>query len=99
MIDKIAELNIVLWSVNKLMDHKKCAVRDLVIEECKSNIIEGRMPEHELIITYCVELGFLKEKPKLIELCTDGETFINLNDKNSYDLSDHQKNFLVRTCF
>lgn len=99
MIDKIAELNIALWSLSKLMDNNKCAVRELVIDEYKKNTIEGRMPDYDLTINYSSQLGLIRITDNVLELCSEGENYIFLNRENPYDLSEQQKIFLVRTCF
>ena len=99
MIDNIDELNIALWSLNELMDSDFCAERNLIIEEYKKNIKEGRMPDYGLTIDYSVQLGLMNEVGAVVKMQDVGLTYIELNKENRFDISDEQKNFLFRACF
>ncbi len=99
MINNIDELNIALWSINALMDENKRATRNLVIEHYRKNNKQGRMPDYDSTIDYSSQLGFIKVTEDILELSLNGENYLNLNIDNPHDLSEEQKQFLVRTCF
>ena len=100
MIDQIAELNRVLIMVNSLAVEEQGIERKVVIEQCKSKAIEGRMPEHADSIEFAVEIGLLKAKGrKRVLLNDEGKTFLNLNPEELFDLTYQQRNYLLRKCF
>ncbi len=100
MIDQIAELNRVLLITNSLGDGQQAIERKMVIEECQSISIEGRMPEHSDSIDFAIEIGLLEAKgKKKVLLNRHGLAFINLNPEELFDLTSLQKKFLLRWCF
>src|SRR6266478_3527902 len=90
MIEKLAELNRVLLAVDELGDADGAASIDAVIEHCKGTVIEARIPNHEVSISFAEQIGLL---------VTDGAVIIEFNPAGQYDLSDGQKRVLLRTCY
>ena len=99
MIDKLAELNRVLFAVSTLRDEKNAAEKGAVILHCKGVVIEGRMPDHEMTIEFSGHIGLIEQRRNRIKLTPDGEMFLELNPEGLYDLSDQQKRFILRKCF
>src|SRR2546422_553982 len=99
MLDRLAELNRALTAVTELMDNNNSASRSDVLDQCKSTVIEGRLPNHEATIIFAEHIGFFKIHGDAIVLTERGEHFFELNTERIYDLSLEQKRFLLRTCF
>jgi hypothetical protein len=99
MIDKLAELNRVLLAVDELGDAEGAASVDAVIEHCKGTVIEARMPNHEVSISFAEQIGLLVTDGAVIRLTSEGTGFIEFNPAGQYDLSDGQKRVLLRTCY
>src|SRR5437660_1409774 len=99
MIEKLAELNRVLLAVDELCDVNRTADMNAVIDHCESTVIEARIPNHEISISFAQQVGLVQIEVAEIRLTDDGESFIRLNPGNQYDLSDEQKKVLLRTCY
>lgn len=100
MIDQIAELNRVLIIVKSLAVDEHGVERDIVIEQCRSIAIEGRMPEHADSIEFALKIGLLKiQGKKKVLLNDDGNSFLDLNPEEFFDLTDQQKKYLLRRSF
>ncbi len=99
MINRIRELNRILFSVSALMDENKCARYESVLEDCNSMVIEGQMPDHELSIEFCNMIGFLSLEKKRVYITKHAELFMELNPKGLYELSPGQKRFILRFCY
>ena len=99
MVQYIAELNRVIITINSISSSKGIE-RSVIVDQCRSIAIEGRMPDHEETIQFCVEIGLLKTRGKQFVLLTDqGRSFIDLNPDYLYDLSTEQKRYLIRGFF
>lgn len=99
MIEKLAELNRILFTVRELADADGVAVIADVIEQCKRTVIEARIPNHESSISFGELLGLLKTSRAMVSLTGEGMAFIELNPQRLYDLSEAQKRLLLRTCY
>lgn len=99
MVDNVAELNRVLLATRALADERHSAPSDAVIEQCRSTVIEGRMPDHQLSIQFAAAVGFLVEKAGRVTMTEAGLAFLALNEGASYDLHEEQRRLLLRTCF
>lgn len=99
MIERLAELNRVLLAVKELRNSDGVADVDVVIEYCRSVVIEARIPEHQRSIEFAVQTGFLLLNGNAIKLTEEGLGFIDLNPSSQYDLSEEQKRVLLRTCY
>jgi len=99
MIDKLAELNRVLLAVHDLQDTKGIADTTAVIEYCKGTVIEARIPNHEVSISFAAQLNLLTVRGTEISLTESGVGFLDLNPDNLYDLSEAQKKLLLRICY
>lgn len=100
MIDQIAELNRVLITAFELLDPLKGLQQHELIEGCKRITIEARMPDHEITVEFCIEIGLLsKKKRNRIYLTELGQEFLDLNPEKIYDLSTEQKQYLIRGFF
>ncbi|SRR5713101_2379491 len=99
MIDKLAELNRVLLAAKALGDAEGLAEVRLVIEHCKSTVIEARIPNHETSIAFAEKIGLLANRGAAVYLTENGSNFVDLNPSSLYDLSDGQKKLLLRICY
>ena len=99
MIDKLAELNRVLLAVKDLVDNEGSANVEAVIDHCKSQVIEARMPNHENSIAFAEQIGLLAVHDTALGLTENGVGFLDLNPGSLYDLSDGQKKLLLRICY
>src|SRR5439155_16120100 len=99
MVDNIAELNRLLLAARLLTDEERSATVEAVIEQCRSTVIEGRMPDHEVTIKFAVLLGLLTEHKRRLSITEAGITFLTLNQAEGYDLVEEQNRLLLRTCF
>jgi hypothetical protein len=99
MIDKLAELNRVLLAVRDLVDPEGFADVKIVIEHCKSPVIEARMPDHEISVSFAVTVGLLTHRDTSVGLTENGLSFVDLNPGGDYDLSEGQKKLLLRICY
>lgn len=100
MIPYIAELNRVLITTNSLSYEITGVERGTLIEQCKSIVIEGRMPDHSDTIEFSIQIGLLEAKGKKKVLLTEaGKTFLQFNPNKNYDLSQEQKKYLIRSFF
>lgn len=99
MIEKLAELNRILLAVRELRTSDGVAGVDVVIEYCRSAVIEARIPDHQLSIDFAAQIGLLLVNGDAIRLTEEGLGFIELNPSSQYDLSEEQKRILLRTCY
>lgn len=99
MIDKLAELNRVLLAVKDLVDADGFASVKAVIEHCKSAVIEARIPNHEISISFAEQIGLLTTRGAAVSPTENGLGFVDLNPGALYDLSEGQKRLLLRTCY
>jgi hypothetical protein len=100
MIEQIAELNRVLIIANELLDPIKGLDQFELIDGCKREAIEARMPDHQTTIEFSIEIGMLSRKgKKKIYLTQLGQEFLDLNPDKLYDLSTEQKQYLIRGFF
>jgi hypothetical protein len=99
MVDNVAELNRVLVATRLLANEKQSAAADVVIEQCQSIVIEGRMPDHQVSIRFATMLGFIVEHRNRLSITESGLAFLALNQDGSYDLTEEQKRLLLRSCF
>lgn len=99
MIEKLAELNRVLFVTNELKDADGVASIDVVIERCKATVIEARIPEHQNTIAFAGRIGLMVVEASGVKLSDEGQAFIELNPESEYDLSEQQKRVLLRTCY
>lgn len=99
MVDNIAELNRVLLATKTLSDAAQSADAEAVLEQCRSMVIEGRMPDHRVSVDFAASLGLISEADGRITISERGAAFIALNTENIYDLADEQKRLLLRSCF
>ena len=99
MIDKLAELNRVLLAVKDFADSDGFASVKAVIEHCKSTVIEARIPNHEISISFAEQIGLLTARGAAVRLTENGLGFVDLNPGSLYDLSEGQKRLLLRICY
>jgi hypothetical protein len=99
MIDKLDELNRALIAAEKLGAVTTSIPADLILEQCRKTVIEGRMPDHEQTLAFCERLGFISRSENSVIVTASGNTFLGFNPDRSYDLSDEQKRIAVRTCY
>ncbi len=99
MIEKLAELNRVLLAVDELSDADGMASIDAVVEHCKGIVIEARIPNHDISLSFAVQIGLLVRDGAAIRLTEEGAGFLELNPASQYDLSEEQKRVLLRTCY
>ncbi len=99
MIDKLAELNRVLLAVKGFADRDGFASVKAVIEHCKSTVIEARIPNHEISISFAEQIGLLTTRGTAVSLTENGLGFVDLNPGSLYDLSEGQKRLLLRICY
>jgi hypothetical protein len=99
MIESLAELNRVLLAVQDLSGDEQAADIEVVIEHCKGTVIEARMPDHEVSISFAAEVGLLKVDGTEVRLTPEGAGFIELNPASQYDLAETQKKLLLRMCY
>jgi len=99
MVENIAELNRLLLAARLLADEERSAAVEAVIEQCRSTVIEGRMPDHEVTIKFGMLLGFLTEHRSRLSITEAGIAFLTLNQEEGYDLAEEQKRLLLRSCF
>lgn len=99
MVDNIAELNRLLLAARLLADEERSATAEAVIEQCRSTVIEGRMPDHEVTIKFSMLLGLLTERRNRLSITESGIAFLTLNQDDGYDLAEEQKRLLLRSCF
>ena len=99
MIDWLDELNRSVIAVSELMDEHRTAHRVGVIEQCKSIVIESRLPDHEATLAFAQQLGLLACDPQLVHLTDAGQAFLELNPEHLYELTADQKALLIRTCY
>jgi len=99
MQNKIAELNRLLLAIKELMDKRYAASISSVIEQCKTIVIDGIMPEHNETINFAAKLGLIRKGSKKIYLLDSGQYFLALNKESIYDLVIEQKKYILRTCF
>ncbi len=99
MVDNVGELNRVLLAVRNLAASEESAAVDAVIEQCRSTVIEGRMPDHAVSIRFTLDLGLVIGSGDRLSTTEFGEAFLALNEDNSYDLAEEQKRLILRSCF
>jgi len=99
MVDNIAELNRLLMALQLLADKKKAAPIEAVLDQCRSTVIEGRMPDHLLTVEFASMLGFIRKKGNKLAITELGETLLLLNRDRTYDIAEEQKRLLLRICF
>lgn len=99
MIDKLAELNRVLLAVKELVDPEGFADAKAVIEHCKSTVIEARIPNHEISVSFAEQVGLITSRGSAVSLTENGLGFVDLNPGTLYDLSEGQKKLLLRICY
>lgn len=99
MENTISELNRLLLAIKEVMDVNGAALINNVLEQCKTVVIDGIMPEHLETIRFAEKIGFIKKGQKKIYLLVSGEYFLALNKENMYDILPSQKIYLLRTCF
>jgi hypothetical protein len=99
MVDNIAELNRLLLATRLLADNDRSAPVEAVLEQCRSTVIEGRMPDHEVTVKFAILLGFLTEVQSRLYITEAGIAFLTLNQEEYYDLGEEQKRLLLRSCF
>ncbi len=62
--------------------------------------IESRLPTHQDTIEFSIQLGLLNPIGKTkVNLAEGGKTFLSFNPSLLYDLSQEQKEYLIRVCF
>jgi hypothetical protein len=99
MIETLAELNRVLLAVVDLSGSEQAADMEAVIDQCKATVIEARMPNHEMSISFAQQVGFLIVDGTGVRLTPQGTNFIELNPTSQYDLAEPQKKLLLRMCY
>lgn len=99
MIDRVAELNRLLFAMIELMSGDGLAKIDSVLAHCASTVIEGRMPDHDMTLKYAVRIGFIRKTGESIVLTETGKAFLAFSRDDLYDLTDEQKQFLLRNCY
>lgn len=100
MIEQIAELNRVLLVARALAQTTSNILVEDLINGCKGVAIEARMPDHEQSIAFSVQVGLLQRVKRNTVLVTSlGFDFLELNPKRGYDLSNRQKQYLIRSLF
>lgn len=98
MIEHLSELNRVMLLLHSLTGGVGTIRRSILIRECKSISLEGRLPDHELSVSYASDIGFVKGKQS-VRITELGKAFVDLNPEEHYELSIEQKRFLLRSCF
>ena len=100
MIEHIAELNRVLFTAKSLsVEDEQVAVESL-IKHCQDIAIESRMPDHAITVDFSVEMGLMKlASEKNVLISDEGRAFLEFNPDELYDLSDMQKQYLLRSFF
>src|SRR3989442_1000803 len=99
MIEKLDELNRVLLAALNLRGGDGRVFEAALLDACRSTVIEGRMPEHEATLAFCLKIGFLSRDGEALRVSSAGETFLELNDAAVYELHEDQKLLLARTCY
>ncbi|PYJ68002.1 MAG: hypothetical protein DME75_13965 [Verrucomicrobia bacterium] len=99
MIDKLDEINRVLIAAANLGAADDAVPVELVIEQCQTMVIEGRMPNHEDSVLFCERLGFINRTENNLTITASGSAFLDFNPDRSYDLSEEQKKLALRTCY
>jgi hypothetical protein len=100
MVEHVAELNRVLLTAKSLSVGGARVGVKLLIKHCKDFAIEGRMPDHSITVDFSVEMGLMKPAArKSILISDEGHAFLEFNPVGDYDLSDEQKQYLLRSFF
>jgi hypothetical protein len=99
MIAKVDEINRVLIIASDLGAAGSDVAVELVIEQCRGKVIEGRMPNHEDTISFCQRLGFIVRRGNDLNVTAFGESFLRFNPDRAYALSEEQRKVLLRTCY
>ena len=99
MIERVADLNRFLLAIKLLREKNQNADKKAVEYHFKSIVIEGRIPDFELIVVFSEQLEFVRRRKNQLKLTTSGELFLELNPEETYDLSEQQKRFILRKCF
>ncbi len=99
MIGKLDEINRALIAAADLGAMKELVPLELVLEQCRTTVIEGRMPSHEDTVSFCERLGLLTCSGAELRLTESGRALLNFNPDRSYDLSDEQQKVILRTCY
>jgi hypothetical protein len=99
MVDNVAELNRLLIATQLVVGEENSASVEIVIEQCGSTVIEGRMPDHEVTIKFAAILGLVTERRNRLSITEAGIAFLALNQAGDYDLAEEQKRLLLRSCF
>ena len=99
MISKVDELNRVLIAAVNIGGFDAPVPTEIVIEQCSSTVIEGRMPNHEQTISFSHQLGFVERTGDKLVVTHSGKSLLDLNPGRHYDLSDEQKKVILRTCY
>jgi hypothetical protein len=79
MIDKLAELNRVMLAVKGFADSDGFAGVKAVIEHCKSTVIEARIPNHEVSISFAEQIGLLIVRDTAVRLTENSADFVDMN--------------------
>jgi hypothetical protein len=99
MISKMDEINRVLIAAANIGGFDAPVPTEIVMEQCSSTVIEGRMPNHEQTISFSQQLGFVECIEENLVVTGPGKSFLDLNPERKYDLSDEQKKVILRTCY
>lgn len=96
MISKLDEINRILQSYLSLENGGQPIDVALLLDECRRQVIEGRMPNHEDSLEFATLLGYMESVDEDVLITDDGRAFVELNPENFYELSSEQKRLLIR---
>jgi len=99
MIGRVDEINRVLIVAEELGAAKDLVALELVVEQCRTTVVEGRMPNHEETVLFCERLGLIERRGDDLGFTPSGNSFLQFNPGRIYDLSEEQRKVLLRTCY
>lgn len=99
MIGRADEINRVLIVAEELGAAKDPVALELVVEQCRTTVIEGRLPNHEDTVSFCERLGFIERRGDDLSVTQAGSSFLEFNTERTYDFSEEQRKVLLRTCY
>jgi hypothetical protein len=99
MLDRLAELNRLLFALTAIMDERGAAPRDLVLQQCQATVIDSRLPNHEATIAFACRIGYVADAQSVLRITHAGTAFLELNPEKVYDLAVEQKRLLLRSVF
>ena len=98
MIDRLDELNRVLYAVESLggAGPHSAVPLDSVLRVCRDRVFGGRFPDHGATVKFAVELGLINESESSVYVTTTGTEFRELNPERQIELNVGQVDQLTR---